>query len=629
MIIIQIGIQIDEVTSMKSKYVTVVTMVILSGLFLLSASSQNRTHVGLNEKIDEYMKRVTSQGFSGALLVAKDGKVVLSKGYGMANRERGIPNTDETVFTIGSITKQFTGAAILKLQMMGKLSVTDPITKYFDNVPADKSAITLHHLLTHTAGFPGAIGDDFDPIPKDEFVRLAMNTELRRRPGELYEYSNVGYSLLGAIVELVSGKSYESFLHEHLFKPAGMNKTGYLLPQWKKEDLAHGYRGDKDWGTLRDRPWAEDGPGWHLRANGGILSTVGDMYKWHLALEGNRILSEEAKIAYYKPHVPEGEDASSYYGYGWAIFTTPRNTKLIAHNGGNTIFAADFLRYIDEDVVVIALSNTAGKPAWKVSRVIARIAFGEDYELPPEKIVTLSESELQKSPMGKHALALCDVYRGGDENAIRRFIEAHIEPEVVERNTMEKIVRMIKKDQEEIGDLKLGYAVQTGDYSLELTMMSKPTGQWWLITLRFTQESPNLIKEIGIVDTIPPTESAGEADDDITSKWGLPDSNTGRRGTAILEAIDRQDNDYSRQFITENYSPEFLNNVTSEEQLDRFKKWHEEIGRIELLGAMKTGPYSARLKIQSQETGKQFYIIYECESSPPYRIESLTIEAVE
>jgi CubicO group peptidase (beta-lactamase class C family) len=231
----------------------------------------------ISNKIDACMERLTVNGFSGVLLVAKDGAIILSKGYGLADRETNIQVTDETVFTIGSITKQFTGAAILKLQMMGKIHVNDP-------------------------------------IERDAFVELAMKTQLERKPGELYEYSNVGYSLLGAIIELVSGQSNENFLNEHLFEPAGMLKTGYLLPKWKENELAQGYRGKTLWGTLRPSLG---------RRRPGMASTGQRRYFIHCGR-----------------HVQEGENADSYYGYGWAIFQTPRNTRLIAHNGGNSIFAA-------------------------------------------------------------------------------------------------------------------------------------------------------------------------------------------------------------------------------------------------------------------------------------------------
>ena len=278
---------------MGPQYRFLIIPLVLSSTLFIHGHTRNPEEKDIGLKIEEYMVRVESSGFSGAILVAKDGEIIISRGYGLADRNKNLPVSNGIVFTIGSITKQFTGAAILKLQMMKKLEVTDPITKYFDNVPEDKRGITIHHLLTHTAGFPGGIGHDFDPITRDAFIKLAMGTKLNREPGEEYEYSNVGFSLAGAIIEIVTKKSYEQFLNEVLFTPAGMKKTGYLIPGWHDDELAHGYRGDQDWGTIKDHPWAEDGPGWHLRANGGILSTVGDMYKWHCALEGESILSKE------------------------------------------------------------------------------------------------------------------------------------------------------------------------------------------------------------------------------------------------------------------------------------------------------------------------------------------------
>jgi CubicO group peptidase (beta-lactamase class C family) len=172
--------------------------IILSIILVLSLSALNCSQTNeLTPKLEEYMIHAQKAGFSGSVLVAKDNQILLAQGYGMSDKEKEIPFTAETVSSIGSVTKQFTGAGILKLQMMGKLSVKDPITQYFPDVPKDKKGITLHHLLTHTAGFPGAIGPDFDPITREEFIQLAMQTPLKREPGTLYEYSNVGYSLLG------------------------------------------------------------------------------------------------------------------------------------------------------------------------------------------------------------------------------------------------------------------------------------------------------------------------------------------------------------------------------------------------------------------------------------------------
>jgi CubicO group peptidase (beta-lactamase class C family) len=349
----------------------------------------------LGGRVDQYLSRLAPFGFSGAVLVAQDGKVAVEKGYGLANREKRIPYAADTVSTIGSITKMFTAAAILKLEMQGRLRVEDPIAKYLPDVPPDKTAITLHHLLTHTAGLRADYGGrDSDPVSRDDLVKLVLTTPLAAAPGARHEYSNEGYSLLGAIVERVSGKSYEQYLRENVLQPAGMNDTGYVLPRWSPERIAHGYTGGADWGTMPEKGWREDGPGWYLKANGGLHSTVQDLYKWHLALQGDTVLSAAARGKYTTPYVPEGPEARSFYAYGWAVFTTPRNTKLVAHNGGNGVFAADFRRYVDEKTVVIAMSN-GEVAAIDLTPVLDAICFGQPFVMPPA-VTTLAPETLAR-----------------------------------------------------------------------------------------------------------------------------------------------------------------------------------------------------------------------------------------
>lgn len=340
-----------------------------------SPDSASTVHGPIGRKLDTHLARMVRDGYAGAVIVAQDGKIILRKGYGYANREKGLPVTPDTVFTIGSITKQFTGAAVVKLEMQGKLRVTDTIGQYLTGVPEDKKGVTLHQLLTHTAGMPDILGSDFDTsATRDAFLRLAMRSKLRSKPGSRHAYSNVGYSLLGLIIEKASGMGYEAYLREHLFEPAGMMRTGYVLPKFKPDSLAVGYRMDEPWGTVLGHPMLEDGPCWHLRANGGIHSTIDDMYKWHLALEGTDILSDEAKKKYFAPHADEGY-GDSFYGYGWVTFTTLRGTKLLAHNGGNMVFSADFRRYVDEDVVIFHATNSSAYDPDRVSNQLARIVF--------------------------------------------------------------------------------------------------------------------------------------------------------------------------------------------------------------------------------------------------------------
>ena len=355
-----------------------VMVVIFCGWTLAWTTQEAASKVSgdVGQAIDHYMEKAAANGYAGSVLVARGETIILAKGYGWADLEHKIPQTDQTVFSIGSITKQFTGAAILKLETLEKLKVTDFISKYFAVVPADKAEITIHQLLTHTAGFADALGDDYEPIGREDFIKLALGSKLRFKPGDRYEYSNVGFSLLGIIVEIVSGKNYEDFLQEMIFKPAGMTRTGYLHPGFARNELAVGYEGGQRWGTALDRPWRPEGPGWHLRANGGILSTVGDMHRWYLALKANTVLGAAAKAKFFSPHVKEYPDGDSFYGYGWVRQKTEAGAILIWHNGGNGIYNAYMGFEPENDLVIVVSSNIAGKVSDSYAQRIRGIVAG-------------------------------------------------------------------------------------------------------------------------------------------------------------------------------------------------------------------------------------------------------------
>ncbi|MEW6411961.1 MAG: serine hydrolase domain-containing protein [Candidatus Zixiibacteriota bacterium] len=330
---------------------------------------------GAGERVDVYLTKLVPFGFSGAALIAKGDEVLLNKGYGLANVAEGIANTPQTIFSVGSITKQFTAAAIMKLEMMGKLSTGDPVSKYFDNVPPDKLGITLHHLLTHTSGVnDDVMGGDFEIAHRDETMRKILEAPLRFAPGEEFEYSNLGYSMLAAIVELASGMSYEEFLHEYLFKPSGMNFTGYRIPDYTGKIVAHWYNGDIDNGIPLDK----DYPYWNYIGNGGILSTTADMLRWHRVLMGDEILSAEAKQKMYTPFLND-------YAYGWDVLDTERG-MLIQHDGGSMLgCAADFKRFVDSNIVIMLFSNVSGPEILHEQGVrdkVTDIVFGADVELP-------------------------------------------------------------------------------------------------------------------------------------------------------------------------------------------------------------------------------------------------------
>lgn len=293
-------------------------------------------------------------GSSGTYVTAVDGDLVTCEGWGGADCD--------TVYDIGSITKQFTAAAVVTLQSRGRLHLSDRIGRFLDGVPPDKRSITLQELLTHTSGLVGSLGADYEPLSRADLVREAMASGLRSPPGTRYHYSNVGYSLLAAIIEEASGEGYEEFLASHLFGPAGMTSTGYVLPDWDPADVAVEYDAQgRPQGRPFDHPWAADGPYWNLRGNGGLLSTARDLFRWSEFLDGDELR------ALFRPRVREGAHADSWYGYGWVVLDTPLG-RVQWHNGGNGLSYAEVLRIPAEHAFVFWATNRSRGPDWNLER---------------------------------------------------------------------------------------------------------------------------------------------------------------------------------------------------------------------------------------------------------------------
>ncbi|WP_062437040.1 serine hydrolase domain-containing protein [Herbidospora daliensis] len=327
--------------------------------------------------IDAFLDRTVPHGPGGTVAVARHGTLVHCAGFGLADREKKTPAGCDTAYDVMSITKQFTAAAIMKLQMAGKLRTTDPISVHLGRVPADKRRITLRHLLTHTSGLTD-LGDDYDPVGRDTMVRRALASPLRSAPGAAFHYSNLGYSLLAAVVERVSGSSYERFLDDHLFAPAGMRSTGYVLPRWAPGQIAVEYdRQGRRQGRPTDHPWAADGPHWYLRGNGGMLSTARDLYRWHRALNGDVILSRRAKAEMFRARVLVDRTAKLSYGYGWGVFPRTEFGRVVEHDGGNDWSYGDLARSLDKGTMVFWITNHAyRKGRWNLEDLNGALTKG-------------------------------------------------------------------------------------------------------------------------------------------------------------------------------------------------------------------------------------------------------------
>ncbi len=372
--------------SLSKRLAGAVVLAVLAAISSFAHQKAMQISPRTTAKINKYLDGIGKQGFSGVVMVESNGHVVVSRAFGMRNAEKNIPNDVNSVMDIGSLTKQFTAAAILKLEMQGKLSTDDKIAKYFDNVAGDKAEITIHHLLRHLSGLTGDVGGDYENITREDFLVKLMASPLESRPGEQFGYSNIGYSLLAMIIEKLSGRSYENFLYESLFHPAGMESTGYSRPKFDPNSMAVGYRWDGQvWGKPTDKQWDGDAPFWHLKGNGGILTTASDMAKWAIALRGDTVLSPAAKQKMHATKLRPDENENPFYGYGWDIFRTGRNTLVATHNGTNNIFYAEMHRFLDEKLTIFHMVNKGIPSFVDVNRQITRIIFEPAYvpTVPP------------------------------------------------------------------------------------------------------------------------------------------------------------------------------------------------------------------------------------------------------
>ncbi|MBL8215116.1 MAG: serine hydrolase [Bryobacterales bacterium] len=323
--------------------------------------------------------------FSGTVLVMKDGKPLLRKGYGLANREWNIPNTPETRFRLGSITKQFTAAAILRLAEQGKLSLEDPISKYYTDPPPAWEKITIHHLLNHTSGIVSYTGlPDFFQTQSmtarkpAEIVKLTQDMALEFEPGSKMKYNNTGYILLGYVIEKVSDARYDEYLSRTLFEPLGLKDTGY---DWNNAIIAKrasGYTPDGKHAAYLDMslPYAA----------GSLYSTVDDLARWAEALESGKVVSKESYAKMTTPYFNQ-------YGYG-LVMEKIEDHAVVGHGGGINGFNTMLLRAKDDGLTVAVLANQNGPAADRMGKDLAALYFGKDVK--PRQALTEVQLPVEK-----------------------------------------------------------------------------------------------------------------------------------------------------------------------------------------------------------------------------------------
>lgn len=307
------------------------------------------------DKIDDYVTaRMAERHVPGAAVaVIQKGRVVKIKGYGLASVEFDVPVTVDTVFEIGSVSKQMTAAAIMLLVEDGKVRLDEKISAYLPNTPESWKDVTVRHLLTHTSGIKSYSSLDgfelFRRLTVSQFITKLAPHPLEYTPGERNIYSNSGFNLLALIVESRSGMKYIDFMKKRIFQPLGMNKTTDRDPQFIVKKRANGYEWERDHLAGRDGSLTD------LTGAGSIVSTIGDMAKWARAVNGNSFLKPSSKTEWWKKFV-FNNGKESPYGFGWRIGET-RGHKTVGHTGQTSGFGAAHFRYPDSDTVVVVLTN--------------------------------------------------------------------------------------------------------------------------------------------------------------------------------------------------------------------------------------------------------------------------------
>ena len=343
--------------------------------------------------LDTYLQAcLANRYFMGSVLVAHKDQVLLNKGYGMANLEHSVRNSPQTKFRLGSITKQFTAAAILQLQEQGLLNVGDSVSTYLPSYPKGKQ-ITIHHLLNHTSGIPNFNElDNFEQTKKksefslDDLIAYFSHELLEFTPGDCYRYTNSGYLVLTKIIETVSGYSYADYLQHLIFEPLGMNDSGYDRQEiiWPHRASGYVFTGE----TYQNADFVD--MSWPSGA-GGMYSTIEDFYKWEQSLYTDAILSKSSREMMFTPKVTirETEDGKNFdHGYG-GIICTHYERKLLYHGGGIDGFSTRIARYPNEQVSIIVFSNIEASvlpaPVVSIANDLAAILFAEPYNLPKQR----------------------------------------------------------------------------------------------------------------------------------------------------------------------------------------------------------------------------------------------------
>lgn len=327
------------------------------------------------EALDAYIDEIEAEGAAGVVLVAQGNEPRFRRGFGHADCSGTTPMTAEHLVMMGSITKELTQLLSYVLVEEGKLAFQDPIGRYLAGLPPQLAAITVEQLVHHTSGLPDLIDEgghpvpytveyDYLPVSRAQLVERAAKAELIFPPGSREEYSNLGYNLLGAVLEIAAGETYEGLLASRIFDKAGMTDTGYWFTDGRQRSFAEGcLAGGKRWGSpLLDRMWGPEGASWNLKAAGGLLTTVDDLARWLGGLGDGRFLGPEMQRRYLDERL---------------VVSSTLGERVMASAGSNGIFNAVAYWVESSDLRIVGVTSRSDHLAERegIARRVIKTGF--------------------------------------------------------------------------------------------------------------------------------------------------------------------------------------------------------------------------------------------------------------
>lgn len=414
-----------------------VSLAVFSSVAMAQNAPEALQGSALRSALTEAANELDAAGFGGHVSVMMDGEIVFASSLGPADPVSGAPYHLLTQTDTGSIAKPFTGLLAASLVADERVDPQTSLSDWFDDVPEEMAGITLHQLLTHSAGLPAAIGPDYENISREEYRARTFATGLDFQPGERFSYSNVGFTLAAMILEEASDQDYQTLLRQNILEPLKLDDTGF-------ENVVSEARSvrNRSGQSIPAASWGQALPSWHLIGNGGLVSTPADMLSF-----GQFLMQTEgpATSLMVQPHMSEGRGTPSSYGYGIVLENDPQFGRVIWHNGGNPHFVNHLRMLPDANAVIFTTSNQASNPDI-AAHVLTAAVFGQHVDIPRAPEFDRSQTvALPATPQGSLARLFFTAVDSEDSTVWQNFLETHASTAFIALAPMEAHLGMFQQ----------------------------------------------------------------------------------------------------------------------------------------------------------------------------------------